>query len=184
MSQIVIISGPPGAGKSTVAESLCGRYDRTVHLKTDELYASIRMGYTKPWLPESDRQNRMVTRAAARAAVAFAQELYAVFVDGVISPSLLAIYVEELREAHVPVHLAVLLPSLEETVRRGVSREETLRVPEDKLREAHQRFTAYGASSGGCLIDNSALSADETADRIMDACGRGDCLVYPPAPED
>ncbi|MDE3097596.1 MAG: AAA family ATPase, partial [Chloroflexota bacterium] len=78
MSQIVIVSGPPGSGKSSVCESLCARYDRTVHLETDQLYAAIRMGFIKPWLPASDRQNRMVTRAAARAAVAYAQELYAV----------------------------------------------------------------------------------------------------------
>ena len=38
MSQIVIISGPPGAGKSSVAEALCERYDRTVRLETDDLY--------------------------------------------------------------------------------------------------------------------------------------------------
>jgi adenylate kinase family enzyme len=35
MSQIVIVSGPSGAGKSSVCESLCERYDRTVHLETD-----------------------------------------------------------------------------------------------------------------------------------------------------
>jgi chloramphenicol 3-O-phosphotransferase len=179
MSQIVIISGPPGAGKSSVAESLCERYDRTVHLETDQFFAAIRMGFISPWRPKSDRQNRMVTRAAARAATAYAQELFAVFIDGVIGPHLLPIYLEELRVARVPVHFVQLLPSVEDTVRRGLSREETLRVTEAQLREGHRQFVAYGGFAGTTL-DTTGLSADQAADRVMEACGRGECLVEQP----
>ena len=64
MSQIVIVSGPPGSGKSSVCESLCERYDRTVHLETDVLFAAIRMGYEKPWKPGTSRQNAMDSRTA------------------------------------------------------------------------------------------------------------------------
>ncbi len=185
MSHIVIISGAPAAGKSSVAESLCARYDRTVHLKTDELYASIRMGFVSPWKPESDRQNHMVSRAAARAATAFAQELYAVFIDGVIGPHLLPEYIDELRAAAVPVHFVVLRPSLEAVVRRGTTREggemapANMRVPEPLLRRGHETFERWG-DFAGLTIDNSGLTADQTADRVMDACGAGECLVWTP----
>ena len=52
MSQIVIISGPSGAGKSSVCEALCERYDRTVHLETDEFYR-VRSAWAtiNPWKP-------------------------------------------------------------------------------------------------------------------------------------
>jgi chloramphenicol 3-O-phosphotransferase len=185
MSHIVIISGPPGAGKSTVAESLCARYDRTVHLKTDELYASVRMGFISPWKPESDRQNHMISRAAARAATAFAQELYAVFIDGVIGPHLLPEYLEDLRAAAVPVHFVLLRPSLDEIVRRGLTRvgaetaPASMRVPEPLLRRGHATFERWG-DFAGLTIDNSELTADQTADRVMDACGAGECLVLAP----
>jgi cytidylate kinase len=180
MSHVVIISGPPGSGKSSVAESLCERYDRTVHFETDRLYDSIRMGFVKPWLPGSGGQNRMVTRAAARAVTAYVRELYAVFIDAVCGPDLLEIYREELRSAGVPVHFALLMPSEDETVRRALVREETLRVPEDVIRRMHAEFRSYGEFAG-ITIDNTDMTPDQAADRVMAACGAGQCLVLNPA---
>lgn len=180
MSQIVIISGPPGSGKTSVAESLCGRYDRTVHLDTDQLYSAIRMGYTKPWLPGSQRQNEMVSRAAARASTAYVRDLFAVFVDAVVGPNTLGVYLEELGGAGVPVHFALLMPSLDETLRRAQERKSTVAaLTQDVVRQMWERFSAHG-DFAGCTIDNTRLAADETADRIMDACGQGECLVLSP----
>jgi len=180
MSHVVILSGPSGAGKSSVAEALAQRYDRTVHLETDLLFRSVRMGFIHPMRPESDRQNRMIARAAARAASAFAQDLFAVFIDGVIGPHLLPIYVDELKVAAAPVHFVLLLPSVEESVRRVAPRAADRRMVEAEHRELHLQFAEHGEFAG-CVIDNTAMTAEETADVVMEACGRGDCLVYSPA---
>ena len=180
MSQIVIVSGPPGSGKSSVCESLCGRYDRTVHLETDLLFAAIRMGYEKPWKPGTSRQNAMVTRAAARAATAYAQDLYAVFIDAVVGRmEFFDIFIQELARAERQVHFVTLLPDVETAVRRGLTRETTQRVPEEVLRRMHAQFVE-GEVRAGCTIDNSAMTADEAADAVMSACVRGDCLVFSP----
>ena len=180
MSHIVILSGPSGAGKSAVARSLCERYDRTVHIETDWFFEAIQMGRINPMRPESDRQNRMVSRAAARAATAYAQELFAVFIDGVIGPHLLPLYLEELRLAGVPVHFVLLLPSLDETLRRVVPRESDRRMIEEQHRALHSQFEERGEFAG-IMIDNTALTADQTADRVLDACGLGEALVFAPA---
>ncbi|MEX2247329.1 MAG: hypothetical protein WEC75_11660 [Dehalococcoidia bacterium] len=179
MSQIVIVSGPPGAGKSTVCDLLCERYDRTVHLLTDEAYGWIRMGFIEPWKPGSLTQNLTVSRAAARAATAFAQARYGVFVDGVIGPQHLPVYLEELQAGGVPVHYAVLLPSLDETKRRALNLEKQILGADDMFARVYAMFADQPASAG-CTIDSTSLSAQQTADRVMDACGRGDCLVYTP----
>jgi chloramphenicol 3-O-phosphotransferase len=179
MSQIVIVSGPSGAGKSSVCEAMCERYDRTVHIETDEFFAAIRMGRINPMHKESDRQNRMVTRAAARAATAYAQELFAVFIDGVIGPHLLPIYLEELKPAGVAVQFVLLMPPAEITLARVAPRPSDRQMIEREHRELHRQFSEHGAFAG-YTIDNSDLTAQQTADLVMEACGRGDCLVWSP----
>lgn len=179
MSQIVIVSGASGVGKSSVCRSLCGRYDRTVHLDTDRFFEAIQMGRINPMRPESDRQNRMVTRAVARAATAYAQELYAVFIDGVIGPHLLPIYLEELRPAGVPVHFALLHAPLDVTLERVAPRDSTRRMVEAQHRALHDQFERYGAFAGR-RIDAGSSNADRVADEVMESCGTGACLVWQP----
>ncbi len=178
MSQVVIVSGPPGAGKSSVCEALCERYDRTVHLETDDVYGWLRMGYIAPWKPGSADQNMMVSRAAARAAVAFARERYGVFIDGVIGAQHLPVYIEELRAAAVPVHFVVLLPPLEEMLRRAAGREKQIPGAGDMFARLHAMFADAGPFAG-VTLDTAGLTALETADRVMSACARGDALVLP-----
>ena len=118
--------------------------------------------------------------AAARAATAYVQDLYAVFIDAVVGRmEFFDIFIQELAPAERQVHLVTLLPDLETTVRRGLTRETTRRVPEDVLRRMHAQF-AQGGVRAGCTIDNSAMTADEAADAVMGACGRGECLVFSP----
>ena len=179
MAQIVIVSGPSGAGKSAACESLCERYDRTVHLRTDAFFDSIRMGFIHPLKPSSAGQNEMVSRAVARAATAFAQNLYAVFIDGVIGPHLLPVYLEELRTAGVAVQFAILRPSLEATLRRTDGRDWQPNLRDGDHRRLYEQFAAYG-DFAGVTIDNTDLSPDEAGDRIMAACGAGEALVYAP----
>jgi predicted ATPase len=180
MSQIVIVSGPPGAGKSTVCEALCERYDRTVHLQTDDAYGWIRMGFIQPWKPGSARQNFMVSRACARAATAFAAARYGVFIDGVIGPAHLPIYIDELRSAGVPVHYVVLLPSLEAVVQRAHDRDKQISGAAEMYSRVYPMFSE-AKGQPGVTVDNGALTANQTADAVMEACGRGDALVWAPA---
>ena len=49
---VLILTGPPGAGKSTVARLLADTNEKpTVPLHTDDFYVSIRKGYVAPYLP-------------------------------------------------------------------------------------------------------------------------------------
>jgi hypothetical protein len=61
---VTILTGPPAAGKTTVAEIVATETSTpTAHLVTDMFYRAIRNGYVPPYLPEAQRQNEVVTYA-------------------------------------------------------------------------------------------------------------------------
>jgi predicted ATPase len=63
-NEVIILAGPPAAGKTTVAALLAATGGvPTVHLTTDLLYRSIRTGFVLPFLPEARRQNEVVMEA-------------------------------------------------------------------------------------------------------------------------
>ncbi|WP_218138124.1 MULTISPECIES: AAA family ATPase [unclassified Streptomyces] len=64
---LVLLGGPPGAGKSTVAEALAGTAGRpTVHMHTDTFFVWIRSGFVPPCLPEAESQNDVVQKVMHR----------------------------------------------------------------------------------------------------------------------
>ena len=177
---IVIISGPPGAGKSTVADALCERYDRTVHLCQDDVQGWLRMGFIPPYKPESFQQTLTIGRAAGRAAVSFARDQYGVFIEGVIGPDTLDVLVEELREAAVAIHHAKLLPTAAALIERFHNRPQAnaLGTTDEMLAQVRDMFAGW--TMPGIVIDNTSMTAHEAADAIMAACGTGEANVWTP----
>ncbi len=85
-SPVLILTGPPGVGKSTTAEILASRSPRAVHLESDAFFRFVRSGYVEPWKPESHEQNRVVMGIVAEAAAGYAAAGYETIVDGILIP--------------------------------------------------------------------------------------------------
>jgi predicted kinase len=83
---VIIVSGAPGVGKSTVSRLVAAAFDRSVHLQTDDLMASIVSGFVDPNLPEADDQNEAIGAALAVSAMRFAEDGYTTVVDGYLFP--------------------------------------------------------------------------------------------------
>ncbi len=120
MGSLLVITGPPGAGKSTVARILAGRFESSVLVDGDSFFAFVARGATPPWLPESSVQNEIVTQAAAAAAGRYAAGGYVTVYDGVVGPWFLETFTAATGLARL--NYLVLLPSVQRCVERVQSR--------------------------------------------------------------
>ena len=80
-----MITGPPGAGKSSVSEQLANQFEPSALVAGDSFFAMIKQGYILPWLPQSRRQNTVIIEAAAAAAGRLTDICFVVY-DGVLGP--------------------------------------------------------------------------------------------------
>lgn len=121
---IVIISGAPGSGKSSVARQLAegSPYERAIHMHTDDFYQYIRKGFVSPWLAESTEQNVVVIEAITASAMRYAMGGYEVIVDGVIGPWFLEPWLQAVKNGF-DVRYIVLRPNKETTITRAIERQ-------------------------------------------------------------
>ena len=122
MNTFLIVTGPPGAGKSTVARLLAETTPRSVLVEGDAFFGFLANGAIDPWLPEAHDQNSIVTRAAARAAGEFAHGGFDVVYDGVVGPWFLETFTTATGSAELDY--VVLLPPLEICRQRVAARSE------------------------------------------------------------
>lgn len=93
---VLILTGAPGSGKTTVAGLLAAQSRRAVHIESDRFFQFIQAGYVEPWKPESHEQNTTVMHIVAEAATGYAEAGYFTIIDGIIGPGW---FLEPLRES-------------------------------------------------------------------------------------
>ena len=153
--ELIVVSGPPGAGKTTVAEVLARTFPRSALVAGDAFFAFVAGGWIAPWAPEAKQQNEVVLQAAASAAGRFASGGYTVVYDGVVGPWWLPAFAAA---TGLPsLCYVVLLPSEERCVERVSSRHGHGFTDAGAARHMHREFA-------GAAVDPRHVLADPPGD--------------------
>jgi predicted kinase len=167
-----LISGIPGAGKTSVARALAARLERSVHIEGDLVGRGFIVSGLVP--PEGDPRDEAERQLLLRRnniillANSFASEGFAPVIDDVVvSPSVLAQYLELLEPR--PLVMVQLTPDVDVVGSRDAERDKHVFEIWSHL-DAELRSTMRGV---GLWIDSGDMTALETVDAILARAAEG-----------
>ncbi|MEU2788718.1 AAA family ATPase [Streptomyces sp. NPDC007100] len=176
---LVLLGGPPGSGKSTVAGRLAAAAGRpTVHMHTDTFYVWIRSGFHPPYLPEAALQNEVVQKVMTDAACAYAGGGYDVILDGILGPWMLDAFGAACERRGLGLSYVILRPSLEVVLARARQREGRELKEVEPITGLYGAFREVGALEGH-VINSSFQSVEQTADEIAAGLRAGRFAIAP-----
>jgi predicted kinase len=163
--RVIVISGLPGAGKSSVAHLLAQQFPRAVHVEADVLQNMIVSGASGPdsdLSPESERQLRLRATHGCQLADSFARAGFCAVLDDIF----IGDRIDHLRtDLHTrPFHFVMLNPSLPALRTRNATR-----TKRDAYHQSERLFDVVQSQTAwiGLWLDTSALDAAQTVEKIL-----------------
>ena len=160
--EVLLVSGPPGVGKTEVSLALASTASMGVHLESDWFFRSILSGITGPHLPEAHSQNTAIVDAATDAAASLASSGYAVVWDGVVGPWFLDRAARRLASRGIGLRCLVLRPSHQTTLDRVRSRDRTAEV--SGASTLFDQFVELGD------LESHVVDTDADPDVVLERC--------------
>ncbi|MGW7440492.1 AAA family ATPase [Streptomyces sp. NPDC054849] len=172
----VLLIGPAGAGKTTVARHWAGsRPVATAHISLDDVREWVCSGFADPqagWNEHSEAQYRLARRTCGFAARNYLANGISCILDDAVFPDRPVVGLGGWKRHVGPTLLpVVLLPGLEIVLERNAARSGNRRLSDEEVARIHGRMAGwYG--SGLPIIDNSHLDVEGTARALDEVLAR------------
>lgn len=121
---LIVVSGPPGAGKTTLSNALAVRFERAVVIPVDDIRLWVVSGISEPlpeWTDETARQFALAEEIAASAAKKYLAGGFAVVLDHCRIPANIDGWIDRCF-ADVRVQKVAIVPPLEVALSRNLAR--------------------------------------------------------------
>jgi cytidylate kinase len=171
MGSLLVVTGPPGSGKSTVSKVLAEQVGPSALVEGDQFFAFLARDAIQPWLAGSHEQNTVVISAAAAATGRFARGGFFTVYDGVVVPWFLATFASATGLAELDY--VVLMPAAATCVDRVMTRTGHGFRDEAAARKMHDEFTRAHVASRHVLTTGSE-TVEEIVDRVNEARTAGE----------
>jgi nucleoside-triphosphatase THEP1 len=163
------ITGPTGAGKSTVGEAVAKRLERSVNIDADHIKHMIVSGFYVNKVNPQDSKGwgfsewGLVGESIGLLAKNFLSQDYNVIINGYIDePAWDAI------ENQVRIDFKVLLlPQVDMTISRDAGRVEDVRMGDETVREHHKHFLYDQYFHDFITLDTTDQSKDQTVSEVI-----------------
>ncbi len=160
---MLLLAGPAGAGKSTLARAWCRARARAAHVQLDDVRSLVVSGFVDPRdtdHPDQPAQWRASVAASCALVRSFAEDGIDVAVDDVLEPDAVGAWLAGLDG--LDVRLVVVLPPLDVVLARGAARDK--HVPEHLVRRQHADCSGWDRSR---VIDTVGQSVAESLAALL-----------------
>lgn len=162
MSQVIAVTGPAGAGKTTVSQAYAKSMQKCAHIDVDYIKHFVVTGFIYDTTDEGIAQWKTLGKNVGFTAKNLLEDGFDVVINGYLHKKSWDII-----EEYVNLDLKVLLfPDQDSNLARNKGRRQAIALSDNKVMLHREYFSTTTDMDGFVKIDNGKLSIDATVDKI------------------